>query len=111
MQLKSFHRSKKTQARKNIGAADDAEYQITKASVGTMASLVTTEKTNLVGAINEVHGIANTAKKTADTAQSTATNANNKAASVEEDLNTFKGEVGETNTDFVAVYTAARDGE
>lgn len=101
----------KTQARKNIGAADDAEYQITKASVGTMASLVTTEKTNLVGAINEVHGIANTAKNTADTAKSTATNANNKAASVEEDLNTFKGEVGETNTDFVAVYTAARDGE
>lgn len=101
----------KTQARNNIGAADDAEYQITKASVGTMASLVTTEKLNLVGAINEVHGIANTAKKTADTAQSTATNANNKAASVEEDLNTFKGEVGETNTDFVAVYTAARDGE
>ena len=101
----------KTQARNNIGAADDAEYQITKASVGTMASLVTTEKTNLVGAINEVHGIANTAKKTADTAQSTATDANNKAASVEEDLNTFKGEVGETNTDFVAVYTAARDGE
>lgn len=101
----------KTQARNNIGAADDAEYQITKASVGTMTSLVTTEKTNLVGAINEVHGIANTAKNTADTAQSTATNANNKAASVEEDLNTFKGEVGETNTDFVAVYTAARDGE
>lgn len=108
----------KTQARSNIGAADDADYQTTKGQVntnktaiGTLTSLATTEKTNLVGAINEVHGIANTAKNTADTAQSTATNANNKAASVEEALNTFKGEVGETNTDFVAVYTAARDGE
>lgn len=110
--------AQKTQARSNIGAADDADYQTTKGQVntnktaiGTLTSLATTEKTNLVGAINEVHGIANTAKNTADTAQSTATNANNKAASVEEDLNTFKGEVGETNTDFVAVYTAARDGE
>ena len=79
--------------------------------VGTLTSLVTTEKTNLVGAINETHGLATTAKNTADTAKSTADAANTKATSVETALNTFKGEVGETDTDFVAVYTAARDGE
>lgn len=101
----------KTQARSNIGAADDTEYQATKTAVGTLTSLVTTQKTNLVGAINETHGLATTAKNTADTAKSTADAANTKATSVETALNTFKGEVGETDTDFVAVYTAARDGE
>lgn len=93
----------KTQARTNIGAADDTDYQATKTAVGTVANLKTTEKTNLVGAVNEVLGVANTAKSTADSA-------NTKAGQVESDLNTFKGQVGATDTDFVAIYTAARDG-
>lgn len=100
----------KTQARTNIGAADDADYQLTKTAVGTLANLQTTEKTNLVGAVNEVLGVAKTAKTTADTAKSTADSANAKAGQVESDLNTFKGQVGATDTDFVAIYTAARDG-
>lgn len=107
----------KTQARTNIGAADDTDYQATKTAVGTVANLKTTEKTNLVGAVNEVLGVANTAKttadtakSTADTAKSTADSANTKAGQVESDLNTFKGQVGATDTDFVAIYTAARDG-
>lgn len=100
----------KTQARTNIGAADDADYQLTKTAVGTLANLQTTEKTNLVGAVNEVLGVADTAKTTADTAKTTADSANTKAGQVESDLNTFKGQVGATDTDFVAIYTAARDG-
>ena len=110
--------AQKTQARTNIGAADDTDYQATKTAVGTVANLQTTEKTNLVGAVNEVLGVANTAKttadtakSTADTAKSTADSANTKAGQVESALNTFKGQVGATDTDFVAIYTAARDGD
>lgn len=107
----------KTQARTNIGAADDADYQLTKTAVGTLANLQTTEKTNLVGAVNEVLGVANTAKTTADTAKttadtakSTADSANTKAGQVESALNTLTTNVGNTQADFVAVYEAARDG-
>lgn len=48
-------------------------------SIGTLANLSTTEKTNLVGAINEVNTAAGTAQGTANSANSTATNANDKA--------------------------------
>lgn len=101
----------KTQARSNIGAADDADYQTTKSQVntnktaiGTLTSLSTKEKTNLVGAINEINSLATTAKNTADSAQSTATNA-------QSEVNALETAIGATDTDFVAVYTAARDGE
>lgn len=93
----------KTQARTNIGAADDTDYQATKTAVGTVANLQTTEKTNLVGAVNEVLSVANTAKTTAEGAQT-------KASQVESGLSTFKTNVGATDTDFVAIYVAARDG-
>ncbi len=108
----------KTQARSNIGAADDADYQVTKGAVGTVANLQTTEKSNLVGAVNEVLGIANTAKSTADTAKSTADTAKTTAEGAQQAAQTAQNEVdaletaiGPTDTDFVAVYTAARDGE
>lgn len=101
----------KSQARSNIGAADDADYQTTKSQVntnktaiGTLTSLSTKEKTNLVGAINEINSLATTAKNTADSAQSTATNA-------QSEVNALETAIGATDTDFVAVYTAARDGE
>ena len=101
----------KSQARSNIGAADDADYQTTKSQVntnktaiGTLTSLSTTQKTNLVGAINEINTLATTAKNTADSAQSTATNA-------QSEVNALETAIGATDTDFVAVYTAARDGE
>ena len=114
----------KTQARTNIGAADDADYQKTKTAVGTVGNLATTAKTDLVSAVNEVKktadkgvsdaaaaaSAAGAAKTTADTAKSTADAANAKAGQVESGLNTFKGQVGATDTDFVAIYTAARDG-
>lgn len=101
----------KSQARSNIGAADDADYQTTKSQVntnktaiGTLTSLSTKEKTNLVGALNEINSLATTAKNTADSAQSTATNA-------QSEVNALETAIGATDTDFVAVYTAARDGE
>lgn len=107
----------KTQARSNIGAADDAEYQATKTAVGTVANLKTTEKTNLVGAVNEVFGIANTAKSTADTAKSTADTAKTTAEGAQHAAQTAQNEVdaletaiGPTDTDFVAIYAASRDG-
>ena len=43
-----------------------------KTAIGTVGSLTTEEKTNLVGAINEVDANANAAKTAADAAQSTA---------------------------------------
>lgn len=114
----------KTQARTNIGAADDADYQKTKTAVGTVGNLATTAKTDLVSAVNEVKKTADkgvsdaaaaasaaaAAKTTADTAKSTADSANTKAGQVESDLSTFKTNVGATDTDFVAIYVAARDG-
>lgn len=107
----------KTQARSNIGAADDAEYQATKTAVGTVANLQTTEKTNLVGAVNEVFGIANTAKSTADTAKSTADTAKTTAEGAQQAAQTAQNKVdalelaiGPTDTDFVAIYVASRDG-
>lgn len=107
----------KTQARSNIGAADNAEYQATKTAVGTVANLKTTEKNNLVGAVNEVFGIANTAKRTADTAKSTADTAKTTAEGAQQAAQTAKNEVdaletaiGPTDTDFVAIYVTSRDG-
>lgn len=107
----------KTQARSNIGAADDAEYQATKTAVGKVANLKTTEKTNLVGAVNEVFGIANTAKSTADTAKSTADTAKttaegaqHAAQTAQNEVNALETAIGPTDTDFVAIYVASRDG-
>lgn len=95
--------TQQSQARSNMNAASATE-------LGNVGNLQTTEKTNVVGAINEVVSVANAAKSTAEAAQSTANAANTKAGQVETSLNEFKGQVGETDTDFVAIYTAARDG-
>ena len=93
----------KLQARSNIGAADYAEYKATKTAVGTVANLETTEKTNLVGAVNEVFGIANTAKTTAEGAQQAAQTA-------QKEVDALETAIGPTDTDFVAIYAASRDG-
>lgn len=117
--------SQKTQARTNIGAADDADYQTTKTQVntnktaiGTLSGLSTAAKTDLVSAINEVKtqadkGVSDaaTAKSTADTAQQTATAAQSAASNAQSDVDALEAAIGATDTDFVAVYTAARDGE
>lgn len=108
----------KSQARSNIGAADDTEYQATKTAVGTLTNLTTSAKTDLVSALNEVKGQADkgvndaaTAKSAADAAQSTANTAKSTADTAQADIEALETAIGATDTDFVAVYTAARDGE
>lgn len=108
----------KSQARSNIGAADNTEYQATKTAVGTLTNLTTSAKTDLVSALNEVKGQADkgvndaaAAKSAADAAQSTANTAKSTADTAEADVDALETAIGATDTDFVAVYTAARDGE
>lgn len=108
----------KTQARSNIGAADDADYQTTKTQVntnktaiGTLSGLSTTAKTNLVSAINEVKTQADKGVSDAATAKSTADTAKSTADTAQADIEALETAIGATDTDFVAVYTAARDGE
>lgn len=110
--------TQKTQARSNIGAADDADYQTTKGQVntnktaiGTLTSLATTEKTNLVGAINEVKTQADKGVSDAASAKTTATAAQSAATKAQTEVDALEAAIGATDTDFVAVYTAARDGE
>lgn len=84
------------QARSNIGAAaaDD---------VGAKGSLTTTAKGNLVAAINEV-------KTAADNAAAAAATADGKAAAAQADVDALETALGTIDTDYAAVYTAARNG-
>lgn len=100
----------KTQARTNIGAAGTDDINAVKTTIGTLTNLSTIDKASIVGAINEVKGVADQAKTTADTASSTATSALGKANANETALTTLTTNVGNTQADFVAVYEAARDG-
>ena len=107
----------KTQARSNIDAASTAEVAAAKkagtdaqttandikTTVGTLANLKTTAKANLVAAINELKDIADAAKTAANSAESKATQA-------QSDIDALKAAVGDTTTDFVAIYEAARNG-
>ena len=107
----------KTQARTNIDAASTAEVAAAKkagtdaqttandikTAVGTLANLKTTAKANLVAAINELKDIADAAKTAANSAESKATKA-------QSDVDALKAAVGDTTTDFVAIYEAARNG-
>lgn len=106
----SLTSEQKTQARTNIDAAGTADVDAVKTTIGTLSNLGTNDKASIVGAINEVKGVADQAKSTADTASSTATAAQTKANQVETALNTLTTNVGNTQADFVAVYEAARDG-
>lgn len=123
-QKQTLEDEQKTQARTNIGAASDTEYQATKTAVGTLSDLTTTEKTNLVGAINEVKTQADKGVSDAAAAQSAATEAQGVAShaktaaegakstaeAAQTAVSTLSTNIGATDTDFVAIYTAARDG-
>ena len=74
-----------------------------KTAIGTLTNLSTNAKSNLVEALNEVSATASTAQQTATQAQGTA----NSAQSA---VTTLQTNVGDTTTDFVSVYEAARDG-
>ena len=127
----SLNDGQKKQARDNIGAASAAE-------LGTVGSLATSAKGNVVAAVNEVKSTADAAKSaaskaqstadaaksaaataqstadgaqtTADGAKTTADSALSKATGNEAKINTLTTNVGDTTTDFVKIYTAARDG-
>ena len=91
------------QARSNIGAAaaDD---------VGAKASLNTTAKGNLVAAINEVKTAADNAAAAAATADGKAVAADGKAVAAQNDVDALETALGTIDTDYAAVYTAARNG-
>lgn len=57
----------------------DGKATTNASAIGTLASLTTTAKTDLVSAVNEVNGIAGTAQSTATSASTSATSALNKA--------------------------------
>lgn len=73
------------------------------ASIGTLGNLTTATKTDLVSAINEIKTTADSGVSAAAAAQATATEAQSA-------VTTLSANVGDTQADFVAVYTAARDG-
>lgn len=114
----------KTQARANIDAASTAEVaaakkagtdaqataNTNKTSIGTMANLKTTAKSSLVEAVNEVKGVADTAKTAAATADRKAGTAKSAADAAQKAVDDLAAAVGDTTTDFVAVYEAARNG-
>lgn len=73
------------QMKLNADGVASASGTATSAStaIGTLSNLTTTVKTDLVSAINEVDGNADTAQGTATSANNTATQAKNKADSLE----------------------------
>ena len=118
--------AQKAQARSNIGAAASSELTNLSANLGALASLDTTDKSSAVAAINEVLTKANAAQGTASSALSVANqNASNVGAlnglsttakttivaainEVATKVVTLETNVGDTTTDFAAVYVAAR---
>lgn len=88
------------QMKLNADAATTAGGSATTANtaIGTLANLTTDEKTNLVGAINEVDSHT-------DTAQSTANAANTTATGCRTDLNKFNLSVHSTLTPVVNLGT------
>lgn len=121
-QAQELKPGQQTQARSNIGAAAAAD-------VGTVSSLTTTEKTNLVGAVNEVkkqadkgvsdaaaaasaaataQSAAEAAQSVASTAKTTAESAQSSASAAQAAVNTLTTNVGATDTDFVGIYNTAK---
>lgn len=77
------------------------------ATIGALDTLVTTEKTSLVGAINEVKGLVDTAQQAAEAAQQAATAAD-KAGELTELTTTAKGSVVEAVNELKAALDAAK---
>ena len=134
----SLTTEQQAQARTNIGAAAQGDLTTPQGSVntlqgtvtqnttaigqntaaiGTLGSLNTAKKTDLVSAVNEVKVTADgavtsaaAAQSSASAAQQAANAAQSSADNAQSDVDTLTQSVGDTQTDFVAVYTAARNG-
>lgn len=90
------------------GADGKADSNTTK--IGTLSSLTTTDKTDLVSAINEVDGNADTAQNTANNASNTANGAKTTADGIVAflDINTFETSVV-TSSDSATITGTVRD--
>lgn len=87
------------------------------ASIGTLSNLATATKTDLVSAVNEVKSTADAgvsaaagAQAAAEAAQTTADQAQSTATGAQSAVSTLSTNVGDTQADFVSIYTTARDG-
>ncbi len=83
--------------------------------IGTLSSLTTSTKTNLVAAVNAVKSLADTAQSTADTAktnaataQSTADTAKTNAATANTNIGTLSSLTTSTKTNLVAAVNAVK---
>jgi hypothetical protein len=78
-----------TQMKANADSATQANTNATTAvnNTGTLTNLNTTDKTSLVGAVNEINTNLGVVSGVASSASATATNANNKIDSLESKLN------------------------
>lgn len=92
--------------------ADSAEGKATAntTAIGTLTALKTIEKTNLVGAVNEVKAQADKGVKDAATATAAASAADGKAVKAQEAVDALKTAVGDTTADLVQIYNTARNG-
>lgn len=120
----SLDDTQKAQARSNIGAASTTDVSNVSATIGTLGSLETTDQSSVVAAVNEVKSAADSAasaaatadakavaaQSAASTAQSTANAAQSTASAAQTAVNSLSTSVGDTTTDFVKIYTTARDG-
>ena len=125
-EAQSLSSAQQAQARTNIGAAANADLTTLSSKVGALTSLDTSDKTSAVAAINEALNKANAAQGTANSALAVANqNASNVGAlnglsttakttivaainEVATKVVTLETNVGDTTTDFAAVYVAAR---
>lgn len=109
-EAQSLDDSQKAQARTNIDAASTAEVSAISTKIGDIGSLETTNQSSVVAAINEVKVTADGASTAASDAKSTATAAQSTATAAKTAADNLTTAVGETTTDFVTIYTTARDG-
>lgn len=79
------------------------------AQIGTDV-IETTNQSSVVAAINDVKVTADGASTAASDAKSTATAAQSTATAAKTAADNLTTAVGETTTDFVTIYTTARDG-
>lgn len=120
----SLTAAQQAQARTNISAASTTDLNTVKTTansalskantnaiaIGTLNNLKTTAKSDLVSAANELLTGVNAAKSAASAAQSTANTGVANAKTAQDAIDALSAAIGDTSTDYVAVYTSARDG-
>lgn len=80
------------------------------AAIGTLENLTTTEKSNLVGAVNEVNSTAATAQNTANAASTTANTAATTAQSAKNEADRLINQFSFTTTEYNSSNTTSNGG-